>query len=406
VPPARHWLPTALLCAYAFGFGFFALILWAQAQPDARGELALTLDAAARIHGATFAAAALGGYLAGRAADRGRRRLALGLATALPAVGLWWTSRATGVPELLCARLLTGLGVGGGWGVAHAALAAAVPAARRVLASGLVQCAAPVGTLAAAYVASRFDAAAGFGWREALARAALGGLAAPLVCAALPASADAVAAGAGSSGIRAALGPAGRRAAAVLLALLALQMGGYWLFYAWLPEWLGRDLGRPRDFVWRVQLALCAGFCAGDLLFAPVARRVGLVRAYVAASALFAAGVAATPAVVAGLADRPAPLSAALAATGLCAGLWAAFGPLYARHVAAAARGRVASTSYQLARAGQLALQPLVPALRAAGGFEAVFVVAAACAALGGAGALLLPPPPATSEGSDRLPAA
>ena len=128
----------------------------------------------------------------------------------------------------------------------------------------------------------------------------------------------------------------------------------------------------------------------GDLLFPALARRIGVKPAFVGASLAFGAGVALTPQ-IADLALRAPAAHLAFVATGLAAGLWSAFGPFYAAHVAPAVRGQVASTSYQLARAGQLAMQPMVPLLRDAGGFAAVFAAAALCSASGGLLVLFLP---------------
>lgn len=384
-PVNRPSAPAAVLGgAFAFGYSFLALILVAQVQPALRLELGIGVDRMALINGGTFLAAAVGGFLAGRLLDRGRRDLALLLGALLPAAGLGLAAYATGESTFAACRWLTGLGVGGGWGVAHASVAAAVPEGRRLLAAGFVQAAAPLGNVAAVLLGIGLDR--GLGWRGVLGLgAALGlfGLLLPRLFRdapePAPRSPEAVATPSG-----------GRRAAIVLFAMLALHMGAFWLFYAWIPEWLERDAGRPRDFVRTVQLSLCAGFLGGDLLFPALARRIGVKPAFVGASLAFGAGVALTPQ-IADLALQSPAAHLAFVATGLAAGLWSAFGPFYAAHVSPAVRGQVASTSYQLARAGQLAMQPMVPLLRDAGGFAAVFAAAALCSALGGLLVLFLP---------------
>jgi len=411
-PVNRPSAPAAVLGgAFAFGYSFLALILVAQVQPALRLELGIGVDRMALINGGTFLAAAVGGFLAGRLLDRGRRDLALLLGALLPAAGLGLAAYATGESTFAACRWLTGLGVGGGWGVAHASVAAAVPEGRRLLAAGFVQAAAPLGNVAAVLLGIGLDR--GLGWRGVLGLGAalgLGGLLLPRLFRDAPEPAPRSVSSSRSvavpgvrrevrsgfdtgldSDIRSTTEPSGgRRAAIVLFAMLALHMGAFWLFYAWIPEWLERDAGRPRDFVRTVQLALCAGFLGGDLLFPALARRIGVKPAFVGASLAFGAGVALTPQ-IADLALQSPAAHLAFVATGLAAGLWSAFGPFYATHVAPAVRGQVASTSYQLARAGQLAMQPMVPLLRDAGGFAAVFAAAALCSALGGLLVLFLP---------------
>ncbi len=385
--------PAAVLGgAFAFGYSFLALILVAQVQPALRAELGIGVERMALINGGTFLAAAIGGFLAGRLADRGRRNTALVLGALLPAVGLGLAALATDERSFAVCRWLTGLGVGGGWGVAHASVAAAVPPHRRLLAAGFVQAAAPLGNVAAVLLGIGLDR--GLGWRGVLGLGAvlgLGGLLLPRLFRDVPESAPCSSAAAVVSP-DAAAAPHGRRAAIALFAMLALHMGAFWLFYAWIPEWLERDAGRPRDFVRAVQLALCAGFFGGDLLFPALARRIGVKPAFVGASIAFGAGVAMTPQ-FADLAFRSPAAHVAFVLTGLAAGLWSAFGPFYAAHVDPSIRGRVAATSYQLARAGQLVMQPCVPLLRDAGGFAAVFAGAALCSAVGGLLVLLLPAP-------------
>jgi MFS family permease len=438
----------ALGGAYAFGYSFLALILAAQVQPALRAELNLPMEAIALVQGWTFFAAAVGGFLAGRLLDGGRRDAAFVLGALTTGAGLAVSAAAHDGPTFAAGRLMTGLGVGGGWGVAHAAVAAAVAPERRLVAAGIVQAAAPLGNVAALGLALLLDR--GCSWRAVLATGAafgLFGFALPAafrgralpaprpggalgdggrggfdskkssptppptpsaaldakgVRGAVTASADEGATDAARAGASRPIGAeasdepnpaASRRAALVLFSLLAFHMGAFWLFYAWIPEWLERDQGRPRSFVRGVQLSLCVGFLLGDLVFPVVARRTGLRRSFVGASLLFAAGVAAVPKLVA-WSEVSWVGRLLLAATGAAAGLWSAFGPFYGAHVAAAKRGRTASAAYQAARAGQLVMQPAVPFLRELGGFPAVFLAAAACSLLGGLGAFLLPATP------------
>jgi predicted MFS family arabinose efflux permease len=388
VAPPSQARPVAatVVAAFAFAYATFALVLLPQVQPAALRDLGLDVSAAARIHGVTFAAAALGGLALGRAADRGRRRVALAACVALPAVGTLAASFAEGAASLLLARVLTGFGVGGGFGVAHTAVAAALPPARRATAAGVVQAGSPLGIVGAVLLASRSSVATD--WREVHRLGALPGLALlfwPWLISSVPESASDA-----RVRLRDAFSEASRSATLRILLLLALHMAAFWLSVAWIPQWLA-DGGRAPEFVRRVQLALCAGFLTGNLAFGPLARKAGMRAAFFAGSIYFAAGLAFLPTLVRTLDARPLALAVASWAVGLGAGVWTAFGPFFAALVAPEVRGIAASASYQFARGTQFFLQPAVPLLLALGGFQAVFFAAAAFAVLGGCGVRLLP---------------
>jgi MFS family permease len=390
--------------ALAFGYGVLALILLPQVQPSARADLGLTRDAFGWIHGATFLAAAVGGVVFGRLSDLGRRRLATGLSIALPAAGLLLASRAEGGLSLALARVVSGFGAGGAFGVAHTSAALLAKPSARGFAAGFVQAAAPLGAVAAVLVSGGIDA--GLFWRDVLALAAAPGAIGLLVPFAADRRLDAKPER--KATFREALRAARDVRFRFVFLALALHMAAYWMFFVPIPEWLEADRGFDRAFVRGYQLRLGVGFVFGDLLFAAAARRFGAARSFVVASFLFGIGIAASPLLPETATRAPAFFTAILVATGLSGGLWSAFAPFFSNVVDEDRRALVSSTSYQLARASQFALQPLVPALRDLGsGYDLVFALAGLAAAFGGLAVVgaFARAPRATNEGPrDLLP--
>ncbi|HYC77172.1 MAG TPA: MFS transporter [Planctomycetota bacterium] len=386
--PARAALAVAA-AAFCVGYATFALNVVPSMQVDVGRDLGLGPADEARALAGVFVAAALGGLVLGRIADFGRRRAVLAASVLVPAAGLALAAWAPDGDVLAVARWISGFGIGGAWGVAHAALAELLPRGRRGFASGVVQAAVPLAVVAAALAA--YLAATRFGWRGTLRACAAPGLLAPLLPAALAALPDRAGGSGGDAAKAAFRSPGVLRAASVLLVMLAAQLGAFWFTYAKFPGWLRGDLGLSPEFVLKTQVAIGAGFVAGDLAFGAWIARLGPRRAYVCGSALFAAGLAAIAVWLPSLHGRPVAAAALLAATGFGAGLWSAFGPLYALHVPRSVRASTAATSYQLARAAQGLLLPWGDAVRASRGYPGLFLVAAVFAALGGLAVFLLP---------------
>ena len=140
-PPAR----VLWFCWLGWAFDFFDLILFAFVKVDVQHDLQLDLAAIAWIDGWTLGASAVGGFAFGHIADRLGRRPALSASILVYSAGALATGLADGFGSLLAARIVTGIGVGGEWGVGHAAVAEAYPESQRSRAAGLLQAATPFG---------------------------------------------------------------------------------------------------------------------------------------------------------------------------------------------------------------------------------------------------------------------
>ena len=161
-------------------------------------------------------------------------------------------------------------------------------------------------------------------------------------------------------------------------------MTAYWCTFSWLPTHL-MSQGAARRTVGWVQMATGGAQALADLGFGWLSPKVGVRRLFAVCNVAFGVGVLALAAAFPSVAASPLALTATICAVGLGSGSWAAFGPLYAEHVASDVRSSVSSLSYHLARASQLVMLPAVAALGAAESSHGAALVVAALAAWTGA---------------------
>ena len=366
-----------VFCWLGWAFDFYDLILFAFVKAEVGAELGLDPAALAWIDGATFAGAALGGIAFGRIADRAGRRPALCASILLFSLGAFATGFADGFTSLLVARVITGLGAGGEWGVGHAAVAEAYPAASRNRAAALLQAATPVGLLLAALVGCFL--APRVGWRATFIGSAIPAV---LVVFARWAMPDGAASVPGERmGLRRLFDGERRRRTLRLFAVLVLHMTGFWSCYAWLPTLLLREGGASLAFVGLFHAGLAVVHVFADLIFGPLADRFGRRRVFVALCLLSAVGLAAIGVGFARLQSDLMLSGVALAAVGLGAGTWSAFGTWFADGYPPALRATASSGLYNLARGSQLIAQPLLGmAFVATGSLAVALWVGVGCA--------------------------
>jgi MFS family permease len=165
--PRSRW-PAILYCLLSWAGAFYHLILFSFLKRDIQAGLGISPATMGWIDGVTFAAAALGGLVLGRAADLGARRFVLALAPVLPAAGSLWLSHADGIGAAFAARIVVGFGVGAGWGVGHAVIAGLYEGSKRLRAAAILQTGGPVGVIAAALAGCVLIPGDADGWRTVL----------------------------------------------------------------------------------------------------------------------------------------------------------------------------------------------------------------------------------------------
>jgi MFS family permease len=424
-------LAVLAFCWLGWVFDFYDLILFAFVKRGIAADLGLRLEVEiAWIDGLTLLATAVGGLAFGRYADRVGRRRALVASILVYSLGALMTGLASGFGSLLTARIVTGLGVGGEWGIGHALVAEAFAPRHRGRAAGILQAGSPVAMALAAAVGcfavpaldewvragretAGGESAGWHGWQLAFLISAAPALLVVFARAAIP---DRLA-GAGSrdvvvgrtpgashrprvgSGdeagdVAALFRPPLRRASLALLAVLVLHMAGFWSVYAWLPAGLQKDAGVSLAFVGWFQIGINSVHVVADVAFGFLADRFGRVRMFVLFCLLFAAGLATIALGYERLTSDMWTFGFAMAAVGLGAGTWSCLGVLFAEHYPGGLRATAASTFYNASRAVQLPMQPLLGQLFLAfGTFVPALWVGAGTAVLSAFAILALPAP-------------
>lgn len=369
-----------LFCWLGWVFDFYDLILFSFTKRAVAQELGLDLyGSVAWIEGWSLLATAVGGLLFGRIADRIGRRQAMVGSIVVFSAGALLTGMATGFWSLLFARVVTGLGVGGEWGIGHAVVADYWSGRQRDRVHGILQAGSPVAMALAAAVGCFVVPLPGVGWRAVFLLSA--GLAALALWAraAMPGP-DRAVQQAERLPAAALWAPAHRRTSTVLLAVLVLHMAGFWCVYAELPAAL-MALHRvsPADVGW-FQIQANGVHVVADVLFGFLAARFGRIRMFVLFCLVFAAGQALVLQHLGAVTADFRSFTLAVAAMGLGAGTWSCFGALFGEHYPAALRATAAALFYALARGVQLPIKPALGSALQQGSFAPALWVGIGCA--------------------------
>ncbi|MFM1871662.1 MAG: hypothetical protein RL398_1084 [Planctomycetota bacterium] len=370
-----------LFCWLGWVFDFYDLILFSFTKRAVAADLGLDLfSSVAWIEGWSLLATAVGGACFGRFADRVGRRQAMSASIVVFSLGAFWTGLADGFWSLLAARVLTGLGVGGEWGIGHAVVADYWSGRQRDRVHGILQAGSPIAMAMAAAVGCWIAPLPEVGWRMVFVVSAGLGVLALAGRWAMPGP-DRAVVSAAPQPLLALLAPERRRVTVVLLTILTLHMAGFWCVYAELPNALMQKHGvRAADVGW-FQIQVNAVHVVADVAFGYLAARYGRVRMFVAFCLLFAFGQWWA---LQRLDDVTADFGAftwVIAAMGMGAGTWSCFGALFGAHYPAALRATAAALCYALARAVQLPLKPAVnAAIDAAGSLAPALWIGVGCA--------------------------
>ena len=370
-----------LFCWLGWVFDFYDLILFSFTKRAVAADLQLDLyGSVAWIEGWSLLATAVGGLLFGRVADRVGRRQAMVASIVLFSLGALATGLARGFWSLLLARVVTGLGVGGEWGIGHAVVADYWSGRQRDRVHGILQAGSPVAMAMAAAVACFVAPLPEVGWRAVFVGSAALGALALLGRWSMPGPDRGVASGERLPAV-ALFAPAHRRASGVLLTVLTLHMAGFWCVHAELPAALmAMHRVGAADVGW-FQIQVNAVHVVADVLFGFLAARLGRVRVFVAFCLLFALGQWLVLHQLDAVAADFRTFTLAVAAMGLGAGTWSCFGALFGQYYPAALRATAAALFYALARAVQLPVKPLLgSAFDATGSFAPALWVGIGCA--------------------------
>ncbi len=377
----RRRLAVFVFCWLGWVFDFYDLILFAFTKGTIARELQLAdpVGDVAWIEGASLAATAVGGVLFGRLADRVGRRPAMVASIVLFSLGALLTGLAQGFSSLLLARLVTGLGVGGEWGIGHAVVAETWNGRARDRVHGLLQAGSPVAMAMAAAVGCFLAPLPEVGWRAVFVGSSALAVLALFARACLPGP-DRAVQQAERLPFAALWAPAHRRTTAVLLAVLTLHMAGFWCVYAELPGALMRLHRVDVVAVGWFQIQVNAVHVFADVAFGFVAAAFGRRRTFVVFCLVFALGHLVVLQQLANATADFGSFTVAVAAMGLGAGTWSCFGALFGAHYPVALRATAAASCYALARFVQLPLKPLLAESLREGSFAPALWLGVACA--------------------------
>lgn len=382
-----------LFCWLGWVFDFYDLILFSFTKHSIAAELGLEVwPDLSWIEGWSLLATGVGGFFFGRVADLVGRRSAMIWSIVVFSVGAVMTGMADGYWSLLVARVITGLGVGGEWGIGHAVVADYWSGKQRDKVHGILQAGSPVAMAMAAAVGCFLAPLPEVGWRAvfygsgALAVLALAGrwaMPGPDRAVLQRTAEGAADGGAKAMRVRELLAPAYRRTTLVLLTILTLHMAGFWCVYAELPAALIRlHEVSVSDIGW-FQIQVNSVHVVADVLFGFLAARLGRIRVFVVFCLVFAGGQALVLGQLHSLQDDFASFTIAIAAMGLGAGTWSCFGALFGEHYPAALRATAAALVYALARGVQLPLKgQMGEVLKETGSFAPALWVGIGCALL------------------------
>jgi MFS family permease len=376
--PKRPWAVLAF-CWLGWVFDFYDLVLFAFTKVAIGRDLGFAepVTTLAWIEGWSLAATAIGGLAFGRFADHAGRRPAMVLSILVFSLGALLTGLAQGFWSLWFARVVTGLGVGGEWGIGHALVAETFRGRSRDRAHGLLQAGSPFAMALAAAVGCFLAPRPEIGWRAVFVASSGLGILALFARWFLPA----VALPTGERlPLRLLWAPSYRSATVSLLTVLTLHMAGFWCVYAELPGALMRlHQVAPADVGW-FQIRVNAVHVVADIGFGFAAAAFGRIRTFVVCCLLFAAGHLVVLQQLQNVSAAFGTFTIAVALMGLGAGTWSCFGALFGAHYPPALRATAAASLYALARLVQLPLKPLLAAPQAAGTFAPALWIGAGCA--------------------------
>ncbi|MXV36052.1 MULTISPECIES: MFS transporter [unclassified Saccharibacter] len=230
---------------------------------------------------ATLLGTVIGGVFFGALSDRLGRVRVLAWSILLFAVASGLSALAYGYWDLLCYRVITGIGLGGEFGIGMALVAESWPAAYRTRASSYVGLGWQLGVLAAALLTPLLLPLVG--WRGLF---ALGAVPALVAYGFRNGMVEPVrndnSSGEGTKAVLYAFFADKRRCCTTLGVFLicAIQNFGYYGVMIWLPNYLNSTLGysTTRSGLWTAVTIL--GMIAGMMVFGYVADRIGQKRAF------------------------------------------------------------------------------------------------------------------------------
>jgi MFS family permease len=386
-PTTLHYRILALTWA-GWLFDFYDLILYTFLLGPISADLGFGRETHALLLGASLGATAIGGMVFGYLADRHGRRTVLQWSILTYSIGTVLSGLVSGPATLLAARAVTGLGVGGEWGIGHALLGESVPARVRGRMGALLQTGAPVGVGLAAIVGS--FVAPVIGWRATFILSGASALLVTAIRRSLPES-DLWQRRGESPAIAALLAPGTRRLLGVAFVLAVLNMSSYWFTYTWLPTYLTEERGLSIAGSGLRILVVVLGELCGYASFGVVSDRFGRKPAFSGYATLMAAGLVSITLLWPLIVRWPPLVLFCLWLVGFGTGTWSNFGPMFTELFPTALRTTAVGSTFNAARGVQFVTPLVVTAVARRWGLGGGIALAAAFALAAAGWVWLLP---------------
>jgi MFS family permease len=378
-PDARRALAAGM---FGWMLDAFDVMLFALVLPAVSADLALTKGEGGILGSVMLVAAAVGGVISGRIADRFGRTRALMLSVALYSVFTFLCGFANTLAQFVVLRIFLGFGMGGVWSSGAALVSESWPSSSRGRALGFMQSGWAIGYAAAVLVAGLVQPR--FGWRAVFFVGILPALFALWVQRAVKEPAIwRERSGGPSAGFLTIFRSGIGTLTTVLTLMNTCTLFAWWGFNLWLPSYLksppaqggaGLTGAATTGYLFVMQ----AGMWVGYVTFGFVSDRIGRKAAYV--SYLLAAAVLLATYVTV---RNPTLLlvlgpCVAFAATGYFSGFGAVTAEIYPTSVRATAQG----FTYNIGRLASAAAPYLVGTLADTRGFGQALLVCSAAFAL------------------------
>jgi MFS family permease len=358
-----------------------------------QAEFALESATMGLLTSVALVAAAVGGIVFGRLADRIGRVASMTLTMLIYSVATAGLATTHAAWQLFCWRALVGIGMSGEWSSGSVLVAESWPAEHRAKAVGMMQSAWAVGALFAAGLSALILEP--YGWRALFLAGVFPALVAWVIRRTVPEPAIWREASRASSPApwSAIFGRAFRRRTTVASLLAASTLIAYWGIFTWLPAYLatpaaqgGVGLTLTRSATWMVVIQL--GAFAGYLAFGGIADRLGRRPAFT----VFMACASMVVPLYAATASRPAVLLVIGPLVGFFGhGYFSVFGALLAELYPTALRGAGQGFCYNAGRLAAAAAPFAIGSAADTVGLGAALAVNALFFALAGVLVWLLP---------------
>ncbi|HTP12995.1 MAG TPA: MFS transporter [Bacteroidota bacterium] len=360
--PSREHYQILLMSWAGWVFDFYDLILFTFLLIPIGAELHLTNVELSYVLGASLAATAFGGVVAGVLSDQWGRRAVLQWTILTYSVGTFLSGFSPNLSWLLVFRVITGLGVGGEWATGQTYVGETFPARARGWYSAVMQTGAPFGIVLASIVGG--FAAPVIGWKACFFVSVLPALLVVYIRKRLPESdvwlerrrINELERGEVPKQTESfrkfveLFSPAHRSIFFRSLVLAIFGMSAYWFTYSWLPGYLHqqRQFSLVKSASW--MLVSQAGGVLGYLSFGIVADRYGRRPAYSIYTFLMAFGLVMITLLWNSIVLYPTIILSCMFFVGFGTGMFSGFGPLFAELFPTEIRNTAMGSAFNLAR--------------------------------------------------------